>query len=107
MSTHTPGDWYAHDQTGSHLQGTAPMYISTRGDDGILCTLACVYGSGEKEDSLESQECSANTKLIAAAPNLLDACRAARQRLYAHQSPSTKEVALQLDEAIAKAEGRA
>ncbi len=44
--------------------------------------------------------------LVAAAPDLLEACKAARERMWASQSPTTSAIVNQLDAAIAKAEGR-
>ncbi len=48
-----------------------------------------------------------NACLIAAAPDLLEACRAALQRLYVHQGATTKAVCRQIEDAIAKALGEA
>ena len=61
MSAHTPGPWRVGEGTG-YINQTA-----------IEPSIGCVYGKGE--------ECVATAKLIAAAPDLLEACKAAEQWL--------------------------
>jgi hypothetical protein len=50
-------------------------------------------------------QCEANAKLIAAAPDLMDACTAARRALTFGKNVDWNIVCESLDAAIAKAEG--
>jgi len=96
---HTPGPWKV-----KRLPQECYGYIRaiTVGDDHLAHVL-------DWEDSLT--ECTANARLIASAPELLEACKGILQsfhesivtELALEEFPALKRVA----EAIAKAEGRA
>lgn len=86
MSKHTPGPWYA-ESTGNH-QGLVISEITG-------ANVAVAY-DGE-----------ADTALIAAAPELLAACRATLAHMYDDETdaPTAAQLTEQLTRAIAKAEG--
>jgi hypothetical protein len=88
---HTPGPWFA-------TPGNYAVYVKDAyGDQGdLVCAL---YGAGAT-----SYECAANARLIAAAPELLEACRL----FVAYDTDeSGDDVALMLAYARARAEIRA
>ena len=112
---HSQGPWF-FDSDCTEGMAIRPARKSDGGKTGFL--LACVYGSDDQCDGMfeycgGSQE--ANARLIAAAPELLDASIALRgaQRAYMENRGSEtigKIVALRaaaLDAAIAKATGTA
>ena len=93
---HTPGPWYIHTPGPwyIHRQALADIYADS--------LIASVYGS---LDSLEQGE--ANARLIAAAPELLEACKAAIAHLdtiFVYYD-ANDAIAAQLQSAITKAEG--
>jgi len=91
-SKHTPGPWNAFNASWSETFITAPGF-----DHGICC-LDINHATEESQDADEAQM-AANARLIAAAPDLLDACRKA---LYALKGREHDQF---LRDAIAKATG--
>ena len=88
MSKHTPGPW--------HVVGESDPEI--HGPDGEWITHQVCSGAGD-----ENNDGQANARLIAAAPDLLAACKAALVWFDAAQDTAA---AKQLRTAIAKAEAR-
>lgn len=95
---HTPGPWVAD-------------AISEQGDVRVACVnmplvIASVHNGASIVEVLNQRHPSiqwANARLIAAAPDLLAACKEARFRLFG-TGPAAQPLAYQLDAAIAKAE---
>jgi hypothetical protein len=88
---HTPGPWYTSRKPGSNR-----MRINAPGWGHLAKVVVRMSGSiGDCEDGL------ANARLIAAAPDLLEALKDARYALYGNGAGNPK-----IDAAIAKAEGR-
>lgn len=95
MSKHTPGPWtYRMHKLGGFVDGTDVGGRSKRIARVSICKERMFVGEAE-----------ANTRIIAAAPDLLAACKAAREKLKMDGHwPGVYEA---LDAAIAKAEGGA
>lgn len=94
MSKHTPGPWEAGDVDGDDI------YIWSEGQKQFV-------GLASYEDGTQ-REVQANAHLIAAAPELLEACELAEQFWYADHPNDTVEAQQarrQLRAAIAKATG--
>lgn len=77
MSKYTPGPWEVHNQTDVFTANGAMNAAGVRCDDndGWLvadCAVSITMVDGE-EETLETKEQIANARLIAAAPELLDA----------------------------------
>lgn len=70
MSKHTPGPWGVPDQG----RGVVSKGSTTGGWEGLIATADCGDYARSRDEGL------ANARLIAAAPELLEAC----QRLLAH-----------------------
>ena len=87
---HTAGAWKAHNAGSGHAGFTG--YVSAPGGEVICCT----------QDFADMAESSANARLIAAAPELLEACKIALAHLGGTACGETRELAA----AIAAAEGR-
>ena len=91
----TPGPWHRNVDEEGH---NPDICVTDRRGD-ILCDI----GGGLLETRL------ANARLIAAAPDLLAACKEAAHRMRHHlvvASPWGNEVVEELEAAIAKAEGK-
>ena len=97
---HTPGPWEARCIESQEWAIDAPNGDPTIGYSSWTA-LASVYGSNDFRREGEAVA-EANARLIAAAPELLEACKAARAL-----TPDGTYTASVLDAAIAKAEGRA
>lgn len=98
---HTKGPWNYH-PTGETMQGYAQPFAVA--DDSHLNLVAGVFGDGR--GGIEAAE--ANARLIAAAPDLLAACRVALQRLNpvygpGREVPTVDHAIAALAEAIASA----
>jgi hypothetical protein len=93
---HTPGPWCLHPNALSHK---AKAYVQDAASEHI----ATVIAPYDNDEGLRA--CVANARLIAAAPDLLEALREAREVLFAeYQRDGTFGRELWLaDEAIAKA----
>lgn len=92
--SHTPGPWTYDDEsvTGSVWSGNAPSGAWPTG----VC-VASVLG-----DSAESE---ANARLIAAAPELLEALEECLEWIRQNGRPPTSELRQRVENAIAKARG--
>ena len=94
MSKHTPGPWHI------------PFYLSGAGGigpaDGYEIITCCCCG-GVRGDSKE--QIIANSRLIAAAPDLLEACESALTAMKNNDWNEHDSVFIGLRAAIAKAEG--
>jgi hypothetical protein len=96
MNKHTPRPW--------HVQGDhGKLWIETNGNDD---TIAEVHRRAAKGSVYSCKEASANARLIAAAPDLLEALVILRSDAYEACADSSCNGALELaDAAIAKARG--
>jgi len=93
--THTPGPW-------SHANPNVAGNMNVRGDGkDIACVYAPEWGYDAPTNRLES---AANARLIAAAPDLLEAGEAV---IAAWESGDLAAAVHSLDAAIAKARGQA
>lgn len=119
MTKHTPGPWKVDD---SKLNGVATRdYVvvldGPRGDDGVSLRQHGNIRNGWYTDAVCSCECvdnyQANARLIAAAPDLLEALIAARNIVekWCHTQGDSQtlfdEYLAPIDTAIAKAKGEA
>ncbi len=97
MSKHTEGPWYADDADGSY---------GVWSEEGPLVALT-QRGMYPNARPLTDSETDANARLIAAAPDLLAACRATLAHMYDDETdaPTAAQLTEQLTRAIAKAEG--
>jgi hypothetical protein len=94
QAQHTPGPWTAYCQNNT---------AAIRDKDGVLLASASVR-------DIETPECQANARLIAAAPELLEVCKHVLLECPGiwNTCQSTWETfGAMLDAAISKAEGRA
>lgn len=73
--SHTPGPWKLRGYAGQHDEGGAAI----QGPDGFVVGYSAPVRSYHSPDSW--REYHANAALIAAAPTLLDVCRAALERI--------------------------
>ena len=89
MSTHTSGPWHV---------GSATEF---RNQIGIEPTIGCVYGD------IKGKETKANARLIAAAPELLEALKRSLSWLSSYPGGGAINVYDQAQQAIAKATGEA
>lgn len=113
---HTPGPWKIEiDGTNSgrwpHIRTTGPYFDD--GSERTIAELECirVVSKGRRwQKTPDADEIEANASLIAAAPELLAACKFV-QKYFAMLAEKDKPIATQLtqalESAIAKAEGRA
>lgn len=69
MSKHTPGPWTFDDDAGIYADGVAIAQVYGPDD------FACFSPNTEDEQKQAETNCEANGHLIAAAPDLLEACR--------------------------------
>lgn len=89
--SHTPGPWKANGNCVDTGRGAAPV--------------ACAYDPDDHNHVNEI--CKANARLIAAAPDLLAACKAAEPYVFNCPFENALTVHAMLEAAIAKAEGQA
>jgi hypothetical protein len=101
MSNHTPGPWAVGQIVNNFVQIVAPEYRTLTDADHVVCELR----------EWRQPRCDDNAKLIAAAPELLAACRMALD--YFNETRNGRdwrdnggEEPRVLATAIAKAEGR-
>lgn len=106
--THTPGPWAAKNERGKWL-ASEPYSVDTdeRGVDwsGVCAGTVCVAIVPD-DGRVGTEARDANALLIAAAPDLLDACKRASEILRGRGFPGWGIAKDILNEAIAKAEGR-
>ena len=89
MSAHTPGPWFLS-REGGHIR-----YLVRPDAAANICKL--------HHTGMDPKESDANARLIAAAPELLEACRVCATALTKAQWEQGQEMAA---DAIAKVEGR-
>ncbi len=91
---HTPGPW----ETRESPRNNDVWYVEGPSEPNGKWLVAEANGRNQTNE--------ANARLIAAAPDLLEACKSARDRMWASRSPTSVVIANQCDRAIANAEGR-
>ena len=110
MSTHTPGKWIADVWDYSHA--TPPRKdLNIQTDTQLVATLQCDY-TGDNPYTIPQTQAEANARLIAAAPELLEALRdlyALTEGLMLRDGSGPVRCtagAMRAEQALAKAEGR-
>lgn len=93
MSKHTPGPWL-NGQDGFNL-GSGVVY--GRHPNGNPKDVATIRGWGGEQQ--------ANSRLIAAAPEMLEVLETIKRRMYEPRALFLEEVELMIDKVIAKAKG--
>ena len=115
MMGHTPGPWEVDDWEIVYISGHKHYYLGIHNNlmDGEWSgTGVAVCLLPEESDSKKDREAvKANSALISAAPELLEACKAALNQIqYLHEKFQTtgsgSQVLARLYSAIAKAEGK-
>lgn len=116
---HTPGPWTAHEQQSKFgtLEG---YYVVENGRVQIADLFGIVKGERDEDGNevfISTDEAAANARLIAAAPDLLDACKTILQAFWDGELEFTKKrqsdsdpyhpANAKLVAAIAKAQGGA
>lgn len=98
MAKHTPGKWFAASREGDDWDSVVPV----EGTSSEICQ--CFHASQRLENL---DECEANARLVAAAPELLEALKELRDRIPEPPNgwPELDRVK-RADSAVAKAEGR-
>lgn len=96
MSKHTPGPWKAHFQEAYFVTGPDLGRVA------MMMNLKGAYGLGGRRSGDES---AANARLIAAAPELLEALREAADYARHPDYDWPVEFSRRVSAAIAKAEG--
>ena len=94
MSKHTPGPWHLAENTWN-----GDVVILGKSSRPDRSDKIAVFPRGECENE------EANARLIAAAPELLEACKVCQVRVFMHDGSTCKEYR-QAAAAIAAAEGR-
>ncbi len=95
MSTHTPGPWKACER-GAYRDFDGASRVINTADDSVR--VAAVHHEGSPEDE-------ANTRLIAAAPELLEVLKAIAGNVAATVVVLTRDEMEKIRNVIAKAEG--
>ena len=99
QAKHTPGPWEACGQDGC-------IRIRATDVDGTTVYPAAINGNADDDEYGPTTR--ANAELIAAAPDLLAACRVALQAIEdAHHGVSTADQEAMIEQVIAEAEGNA
>lgn len=98
---HTPGPWYVHLER--HAAGTTP-HVTTSKKIGLWDHPVCTFNGTKYQSEAETK---ANARLIAAAPDLLAACKRMSEWLKQHRLPEIQGIACDIFQAIDKAEGNA
>lgn len=105
--SHTPGPW----ETQYRGNGESEVLANGADRDDVACICYVAGGLGMSIEDGRDYESEANAKLIAAAPELLDALKQAVRALnemarFTVGYSDSYTIAMQCDHAIAKAEGR-
>jgi hypothetical protein len=101
MSGHTPGPWKVGARS-CEWNSPASPYLHVDGDRGPLVAKVRMR---QDMDTLGGEECLANARLIAAAPDLLAACKMIASFAVSWEPLTPGDIRVVTD-AIAKAEGR-
>lgn len=96
QSLHTPGPW--------KIDYADTITVREEAKNGRICSLYMLMPGNYGRRS--PREVEANARLIAAAPDLLDACKEFVRKVESGEARSTRSYQ-QMKAAIAKAEGRA
>lgn len=99
MTNYTKGPWFAGDEQFHGTEVTGPFGIIL-----AWCGQATIT-TRDGYYSIESCEANANARLIAAAPELLEALMLCREHMYVHASNTDDGAFDALVKAIAKATG--
>ena len=106
MSKHTPGPWSAHNhviKNGMMNGGDWAGHIEDNKGRGLA--VICFNTSTPEKGKVSQKEAEANLKLISAAPDLLEACKAALELIKTLNGVWPKEEKF-LRDAILKAEAQ-
>lgn len=95
---HTPGPWVADFGEAFHIRPS---------EGGTLAQVTFLKGRGGLGGRRNADECAANARLIAAAPDLLEALELWRDRISGPTEMSMQTLLHMTDAAIAKARGEA
>ncbi len=105
---HTPGPWVSEVALGSHDEFCGIEIMQSRAaDDFTYRGGVARVSEAEHINGITRAECEANARLIAAAPELLDALQALRDPGRMEDSQWWIEACRRADAAIAKATGGA
>lgn len=103
MTKHTPGPW----MIGHPHPNNACVYIVADGAKEIATLFGPMYGLPDAGGNFPpSPERDANAHLIAAAPELLDALKAAHKCLLIRDDPRSGKALKKVEDAIRHAEGQ-
>lgn len=101
---HTPGPWQFTTYADAAPRPGFPCAVYGRDDEDDEDDVAVCVADFDDAEDLFLDEAMANARLIAAAPDLLEACRAAQAKLEALNEEHC-DAGVKLDDAIAKATG--
>ena len=103
MTNHTSGPWRV--ETWDYSLATPPRKeLNIQNERMLIATCQCDH-DGDNPYVIPKGDAEANARIMAAAPELLAACKAARMTCDG-ANPAHEAIYNQLSEAIAKAEGR-
>lgn len=114
--SHTPGPWTVDETKALGAYGVWTDYATCPGHDGAgyasqICSvfvnvsIGKNYFGGKNDGEIDQETRGANARLIAAAPDLLAACKAALLKFNHNPLDKVSVAGDMLREAIAKAEG--
>lgn len=106
MSKHTPGPWKIDGPKAMNIQCNIHRVIN---DDRFPAAFVPAWDQPAPGEEDGTEEARANARLIAAAPDLLEALKALRDAVEASKKMNGREyidLGIQVNAAIAKAEGR-
>jgi hypothetical protein len=104
---HTPGPWLiANDHVATHVKHH-PWCADIRRATGPMIASLQAYPSGDRDPDWDytNDQAKADARLIAAAPDLLEACKLAARYWDGEYNHDQSHVTRALSAAIAKAEG--
>lgn len=110
-TSHTPGEWYARMQETKYGKPLGWIIETSDVRAGRIGWASRAYGDTNQEAPIDSAECAANARLIAAAPELLAALAALVESCVntcdiAECGCASSQLFVAARAAIAKAEGR-